>query len=245
MLSGYPAGEPPTRRAAGQAWARAAATASLSARSLRALWACSAPVSWPLTQCQRTSAWRAISASSAMTRSWFLTGAPAAVFQPFFFQPWIHLVMESRRSVESVTMQTVAPAASDRSPSRAAVYSMRLLVVWPSPPDSSTGSAPSGPTTIAAQPPGPGLPLQAPSVHTSASPGRAWTGTSGARGALGRRRRYGGAEEGMRRAMVGGGQDAIGPPQVGSGGSSRRQAIHTTTQTAVAQFIPTVRRRQA
>ena len=175
------------------------ATASWSARSLSALWACSAPVSWPLTQCQRTSAWRAISSSSAMTKSWFLTGWPAAVFQPFFFQPWTHLVMESSSSVESVTMQTVEPGASERRPSSAAVYSMRLLVVCPSPPDSSTGSAPSAPTTIAAQPPGPGLPLQAPSVHTSASPGRASTGVSGARGALGRRRRYGGAEGGIGR----------------------------------------------
>src|SRR4051812_20432945 len=145
-----------------------------------------------------------------MTRSWFLTGWPDAVFQPFFFQPWIHLVMESSSSVESVTMHAVEPGASERRPSSAAVYSMRLLVVWPSPPDSSTVPAPSAPTTIAAHPPGPGLPLQAPSVQTSASPGRASTGTSGARGALERRRRYGGAVEAMRRVMVGGAQDGFG-----------------------------------
>src|SRR4051812_34602154 len=190
--------EPGLMRPRGQAAAaRAAATASWSARSLSTLCACSAPVSCPLTQCQRTSAWRAISASRAMTRSWFLTGDPDAVFHPFFFHPWIHLVMESSSSVESVTMHTVAPAASERRPCSAAVYSIRLLVVSGSLPLSSTGSAPPGPQTIAAQPPGPGLPLHAPSVQTRASPGRACTGTSGARGALGRRRRYAGAEDGI------------------------------------------------
>src|SRR4051794_14292006 len=195
---------------AADAAARAADTASRSARSLSALWACSAPVSWPLTQCQRTSAWRAISSSSAMTRAWVLTGWADAVFQPFFFPPWIHLVIESSSRVEAGTMHAVEPGASERRPSSAAVYSMRLLVVWPSPPDSSTVPAPSAPTTIAAHPPGPGLPLQAPSVQTSASPGRASTGTSGARGALERRRRYGGAVEAMRRVMVGGAQDGFG-----------------------------------
>src|SRR3954469_5905321 len=133
-----------------------------------------------------------------MTRSWFLTGAPAAVFQPFFFQPWIHFVIESSSSVESVTMQTVAPAASERRPSSAAVYSMRLLVVCVSPPDSSTGSAPPGPTTIAAQPPGPGLPLQAPSVHTRDSPGRCSTGVSAGAG-----RRWRGRAELMRPSILG------------------------------------------
>jgi len=39
---------------------------------------------------------------------------------------------------------------------------MRWLVVWDSPPDSSI-SLPSS-MRMAAQPPGPGLPLQAPSV---------------------------------------------------------------------------------
>ena len=71
----------PASSASGTA-ARAAATASWSARSLSALCACSSPVSCPRTQCQRTSSCRAISASSARTRSWFLTGSPPAVFQP-------------------------------------------------------------------------------------------------------------------------------------------------------------------
>ena len=58
------------------------------------------------------------------------------------------------------------------------MYSMRLFVVCRAPPESSTASPPPGGTTIAAQPPGPGLPRQAPSVHTSASPARAATRAS-------------------------------------------------------------------
>src|SRR3954447_23423638 len=103
-------------------------------------------------------AWRSISASSAITRSWFLTGSPAAVFQPRRFQPWIHFVIESIISVESVTMQIWLEAGSQRSPSSAAVYSMRLLVVCGSPPASSTGCGRAGATTIAAPPPGPRVP---------------------------------------------------------------------------------------
>ena len=73
------------------------------------------------------------------TRSWFLTGSPAAVFQPLRFQPGIHFVIESSISRESVTMHARVPAGSERSPSSAAVYSIRLLVVCASPPESSTG----------------------------------------------------------------------------------------------------------
>src|SRR5690606_24659375 len=47
----------------------------------------------------------------------------------------------------------------------AAVSSMRLFVVWASPPPSSV-TCPSGVTTMAPQPPGPGLPLAAPSLKT-------------------------------------------------------------------------------
>src|SRR5437879_5272292 len=49
----------------------------------------------------------------------------------------------------------------------AASISIRLLVVSGSPPDSSFSRAPA--RTIAPQPPGPGLPLQAPSVKISTS----------------------------------------------------------------------------
>ncbi len=174
-------GSPQLRALHGAAYTAAcdAATASRSARSLRALWACSAPVSCPRTQCQRTDSWRASSASSAWTRSWFLTGSPPAVFQPLRFQPWIHLVIESSISRESVTMQTRLPAGSARRPSSAAVYSIRLLVVCGAWPESSKFSWPAA-TTIAAQPPGPGLVRQAPSVQTRTSPSRASTGVSGA-----------------------------------------------------------------
>ena len=62
-------------------------------------------------------------------------------------------------------------------PLMTACSSMRLFVVAGSAPDSSTclAIAPSAPraTRIAAQPPGPGLPEQAPSVHSSIVPGTA------------------------------------------------------------------------
>src|SRR4051812_33116179 len=146
---------------------------------------------------------RPISASSARTRSWFLTGSPPAVFQPLRFQPWIHFVIESSIRRESVTMHARLPAGSERRPSSAAVYSIRLLVVCGAPPESSTGSPPP-PTTIAAQPPGPGLPRQAPSVHTRTSPSRAWTGVSGSWA----RRRRGRLEAGIGRRSYEAGRTA-------------------------------------
>ena len=54
--------------------------------------------------------------------------------------------------------------SADR-PSMAAVSSMRLFVVSASPPDSSFSKPPQ--RSMAAQPPGPGLPRQAPSVKIS------------------------------------------------------------------------------
>src|SRR3954452_25484268 len=126
---------------------------------------------------------RAISASRATTRSWFFTGSPPAVFQPLRFQPWIHLVIESSIRRESGTMQASAPSGSERRPSSAAVYSMRLLVVCGAPPESSIGSA-SPSTTIAAQPPGPGLRRHAPSAQTRNSPSRCSTGVSGLDGGM-------------------------------------------------------------
>ena len=73
-----------------------------------------------------------------------MTGSPPAVFQPLRFQPWIHFVIESSISRESVTTQARLPAGSERRPSSAAVYSIRLLVVCGAPPESSTGSSPRG-----------------------------------------------------------------------------------------------------
>ncbi len=107
-----------------------------------------------------------------------MTGVPAAVFQPFFFQPGSHLVIELSISCESVTTTTFDPSGSARGPLSAADSSIRLLVVSFSPPESSTFSEPSAGMTIAAQPPGPGLPEQAPSVQMAASPGSTSTGES-------------------------------------------------------------------
>jgi hypothetical protein len=137
-----------------------------------------------------------------------LTGAPLAVLQPLRFHPSSHLVIEFSRSCESVTIATRLPAGSARRPSMAAVYSMRLLVVAGSPPERSIGSPPPGGTTIAAQPPGPGLPLHAPSVQTSASPGRASTGVS----AIGALRRRGRRAGGIRRERLARGAGAARGP---------------------------------
>ena len=72
-------------------------------------------------------------------------------------------------------------------PPMTACSSMRLFVVAGSAPDSSTclAIAPSAAraTRIAAQPPGPGLPEQAPSVHSSIVPGTAETVGADADGA--------------------------------------------------------------
>src|SRR3954462_1035240 len=56
---------------------------------------------------------------------------------------------------------------SASSPFIAAISSMRLLVVSGSPPDSSRSLSPMRSSTP--QPPGPGLPRQAPSVNSSTS----------------------------------------------------------------------------
>jgi hypothetical protein len=62
-------------------------------------------------------------------------------------------------SVNNVTVQGRFSACRARI---AAIISMRLLVVSGSPPENSFSCGPE--RTIAPQPPGPGLPLQAPSV---------------------------------------------------------------------------------
>src|SRR5882757_11480495 len=67
----------------------------------------------------------------------------------------------------SVKRRTVQGRFSVSSPMMAAISSMRLLVVAGSPPDSSRSRLPR--RRIAPQPPGPGFPLQAPSVKISTS----------------------------------------------------------------------------
>ena len=64
--------------------------------------------------------------------------------------------------LESVTMHTRVPAGSERRPSSAAMYSIRLFVVCASPPLSSFSRVPKA--RIAPHPPTPGFPEQAPSV---------------------------------------------------------------------------------
>src|SRR5712692_7574197 len=67
-----------------------------------------------------------------------------------------------RRYWLSVWMSTRHGRLSASSAEIAAISSMRLLVVWGSPPLSSLTRSPKA--RIAPQPPGPGLPEQAPSV---------------------------------------------------------------------------------
>src|SRR5688572_25485523 len=129
--------------------------ASASARSLPS-WP-----EWPRTQCHST--WCAEATSSSFFhRSTFFTGSLAAVFQPRAFHMRSHSVMPFCTYCESVNRRTRLGRVSAASASITAVSSMRLLVVCGSPPKSSR-SAPSDSRT-APQPPGPGLPLQAPSA---------------------------------------------------------------------------------
>ena len=103
-----------------------------------------------------------MASSSAIHRSWFLTGFLFAVFQPRFFQFCIHSVMPCMTYFESVCSSTWLDRLSALSASIAAVSSMRLLVVSGSPPCSVLRCLPA--ISKAPQPPGPGFPLQAPSV---------------------------------------------------------------------------------
>src|SRR5476649_282884 len=109
--------------------------------------------------------WRLHCSSSNCHRSAFFTGFLAAVFQPRFFQLTIHSVMPFITYCESVTSNTSQGRLSSSRPRIAPINSMRLLVVLASPPQSSF-SMPLQ-TSKAPQPPGPGLPLQAPSVNSS------------------------------------------------------------------------------
>src|SRR4029079_7692008 len=97
--------------------------------------------------------------------SWFFTGFLSPVRQPLRFHPAIHLVTPFITYVESTCRTTSHGLVSARRPSMTAVSSMRLLVVRGSPPHSSRSCAPY--RIQAPQPPTPGLPLQAPSVHIS------------------------------------------------------------------------------
>src|SRR4029077_6455696 len=141
-------------------WATPAASsmprrASASARSLPGSPAC------PFTHTQSTSCGR-IASVSRRHRSSFLPGFLAAVFQPLRCQFGIHLVIPSSRYLLSVCRLTVVGRCSASSAWMAAISSIRLFVVSGSKPYSSFSLPCQRITTP--QPPGPGFPLQAPSV---------------------------------------------------------------------------------
>ncbi|MCY1210909.1 hypothetical protein D3C87_829510 [compost metagenome] len=129
----------------------------MSARSLPGSPEC------PLTQ--RHSIWwppSDTSLSSFCQSSTFFTGCLVEVSQPLAFQPRIHSVMPMRTYWLSRYSSTLQGRLSAARPSITAVSSMRLLVVLSSPPNSSFSVGPD--LSHAPQPPGPGLPLHAPSV---------------------------------------------------------------------------------
>src|SRR5438445_1349486 len=129
--------------------------ASASARSFSGCPAC------PFTQCHamRCSLARR---SSSRHRSKFFTGFLSAVRQPRRFQSCSHSLMPFWTYCESVYTATSHGGFRDSSARITAVSSIRLLVVLGSPPKSFLLSPPA--LTRAPHPPGPGFPLQAPSV---------------------------------------------------------------------------------
>src|SRR5690606_34670277 len=118
-------------------------------------------LAWPFTHFQ-VMVWRLVASFSACQSSRFFTGFLSAVRQPFFFQPCIQLCTPFLTYWLSVCSSTVQGRLRALSASMAAVSSILLLVVSCSPPQSSLVLSPY--CRIAPQPPGPGLPEQAPSV---------------------------------------------------------------------------------
>jgi hypothetical protein len=85
------------------------------------------------------------------------------VRQPLRCHPFSHSSTPRRTYWLSVTIATIGDSAVSRSASMAARSSMRLFVVRRSPPPAST-TRPSGNSMCTPQPPGPGFPMQEPSV---------------------------------------------------------------------------------
>src|SRR5690606_5053437 len=108
----------------------ASSRASWSTRSL------SGSPEWPFTQRQSMRC-RCVAACSRSHRSRFLTASPPAVFQLRRTQPGIHSVMPWRTYCESVCRVISQGSINASSPEIAAISSMRLLVVWASPPVTS------------------------------------------------------------------------------------------------------------
>ena len=139
---------------------KASSTPRLASSSARSL---PGSPEWPFTQ-RQVILWPLplTTASSRCHNSTFFTGCLAAVRQPRAFQPWIHSVMPLRTySLSRYSVTSHGRLSTDR-PSITASNSMRLLVVPSSPPNISFSSVPDFSQTP--QPPGPGLPLHAPSV---------------------------------------------------------------------------------
>ena len=116
---------------------------------------------WPLTQCQEIW-WSGRRVSNSCHKSAFLTGSLLAVFQPRFFHPSSHSVTPFWTYWESVQSSTELLCFRARRAKMTALISMRLLVVSFAPPWMCFSWPPERNT--APHPPGPGLPLQAPSV---------------------------------------------------------------------------------
>ena len=142
-------GSPPDRAP----WVRAASTARRSTTSF-----ISSPL-WPLTHSNVISSRRArYRPISGFHRSWFLTGSFFAFFQSRRSQPsYQRCLKQSTTYLESLTMRRGPSMA--RIASSAACTSIRWFVVAAAEP---LANAPPG--TAHAHPPGPGFPMQAPSV---------------------------------------------------------------------------------
>jgi len=126
---------------------------------------------WPLTTLKRTRCF-ASNRSSRCQSSRFLTSAqrlPSRRRQPFFFQFGIQLVQPSATYLLSVMTSTTVGRVSDSKPEMTPINSIWLLVVLAAPPESSFSDLLDGCRKMQAQPPGPGLPLHAPSVNNNTS----------------------------------------------------------------------------
>src|SRR5215469_4470857 len=121
---------------------------------------------WPLTHCHSI-ACAAASRSNSIHKSLLRTSPLPFIslfFQPLLFQLGSHSVMPRCTYWESVRRMTAHGSRRACNPWITARSSMRLLVVFFSHPKISPVCFPKRSTQ--AQPPGPGLPMHAPSVET-------------------------------------------------------------------------------
>src|SRR5262245_47797276 len=135
-------------------WVFAASTASWSTSSFMAWPACA------LIQRNVTSPRARTSSTNGSHRSRLATGLRAELTQPRRIQP-SHQRSRKQLTTYVESLTTSSGPGWARTASYAAVISIRWLVVWGSWPD-----AKAPPSSAHAQPPGPGLWRQAPSVNT-------------------------------------------------------------------------------